>query len=373
MNAVVKRPPHPLDTVKRELFPQIRALCPDELMAKSLYATAVRLANNPKIMECTPQSITQCFTRAIDLGLNLDPIFGECDFITYKKFNSTITELQLQIGAKGHIALAEKLGGWEFQFIAVYDCDVYKKEQIFKNGWMEEGEIIFIPNNEVREDNAHDQEWVRDHLRLVLANARRTEKGSVQIMSIPVSKGEIERRRLMSTAQKANNYTKDTDKKLLSAGLPIGIWKDHYLSMAEKTAKALLARKLPKTKGSEQLVKALEMELNETVSHEKTEVIKPTVNHQDENIEDADFTDVQNFDSPADVDMETGEMLMTAAEVVDDIITKPLITFTEERYLKGALDACKDSKMLTELWETVPDDIKLKFQELFEVRQDLMR
>jgi len=255
---------------------------------------------------------------------------------------------------------------------------VYKKEQVFKNGWMEEGEIIFEPNNEVREANAHNQEWVREHLRLVLANARRTEKGSVQIMSVPVSKGEIERRRLMSTAQKSGNYTKEPDKKLLSAGLPIGIWKDHYLAMAEKTAKALLARKLPKTKATEQFVKALEMELSDTGVYESAAtatVEKPSNNPaqaQDENIEEADFTDVQNFDSPADVDMETGEMTMTTAEGVDNS-TAPVIAFAGKNYVKGSLADCKDSKTLSEFWATVPDDIKPEFQDAFDARQDLMR
>ena len=368
-----------LDVVKRSLYPQIVALCPDELMAKSLYATAVRLASNPKIMECTVQSITQCFTRAIDLGLNLDPVFGECDFLPYKKYGQNETELQLQIGAKGHVALAEKLGGWEFQFIAVYDCDVYKKEQVFKNGWMEEGEIIFEPNNEVREANAHNQEWVREHLRLVLANARRTEKGSVQIMSVPVSKGEIERRRLMSTAQKAGNYTKEPDKKLLSAGLPIGIWKDHYLAMAEKTAKALLARKLPKTKATEQFVKALEMELGDTGVYESTattetataeSAIEKPAQPRDENIEDAYFTDVNNFDAPENVDIEQEAVMILTNTVARE---NQGLVFTEKRYVLGALNACHDSETLMLFWATVPDNIKHEFQDLFYIRQDLMR
>ena len=386
-----QKPLAPLEQMKRAMWGPIKALCPnDEKMANSLFATALRIASDPKIMACTQSSIINCFTRAIDLDLNLDPAYGEVYFIPYKDWKeNSVTELTLQIGAKGYEAMAQQLGGWIIQLIPVFNCDNYEVKKVFKNSWMETERTVEF-NEAERELYIHDQSWCHLNLRAIIANARRKENGEWVTISLEpdMTRNEIERRRLISSNQKVGKYTKAEPKARLEQGLPIGVWQEHYLAMAEKTALAAIAKKLPKNKGTERLLSAIN---DVAIDSTATTVIetpqiplpapRPEIVHPeklqndavaDESIEDGSFTE-----HPENVDPETGEILNpvdpTADEPASDVITRPLITFTEERYLKGAIDACKDSKVLNELWKTVPEDVKPRFQEHFEIKQDLFR
>lgn len=368
-----------LEQVKKPMFGQIKAIAPNEQQAKSLYATAIRLANNPAILACTPQSITETFVRIIDLGLQLDPVFGEVNLLPYKNYKTQQTELTVQLGAKGLAALAGAMGGWQIQVIPVFNCDVYESEEVFKNGFFET-ELTFKKNKEVREANIHDQDWCIANLRLVLANARRLENGKWETVSLELSRNEVERRRLMSQAQKATNYTKEPEKKRLAEGLPIGIWATHYLEMVEKTAIAAIARKLPKTKSMEKLINVVEDKPIE-IEQPKPQQLQQ---QQDENIEDADFSDVPKNEPPANVDMETGEVLDAqltdseqapepVAEQVETATATAQVVYTQERYVAGVIKSCTTNNELVAFWQTVPDDIKPKFQDKFEEKQDLMR
>lgn len=390
MNAVVKPQQQtgalaPLDLLKRGMYAPIKALANgDEKLANSLFATAVRIASDPKIMACTQPSIINCITRAIDLGLNLDPAFGEINLIPYADYrNNNVTELQLQIGAKGYAALATNMGGWELQVIPIFDCDTYKVTRKLVNGFMDSvTELEF--NDLEREANSHDQDWCFEHLRCVMANARRFENGAWTVYSLEpaMSKGEINRRRLMSQAQKAGKYTKEHDKVLIEAGKPIGIWRDHFIAMAEKTALGALAKKLPKTKAVEKLIKAFnddEIDSTATVV-ELPQVPLPAPSAQpepvadttptpppypeqaaaDDNIEDGNFTEVPEN---VDVDTETGEVLTPLPKVV----------FTGDKYVKGAISSVITNNDLVAFWETVPPDVQAKYQDLFLEKQDLLR
>jgi hypothetical protein len=201
-----------------------------------------------------------------------------------------------------------------------------------------------------------------------------------------MSKGEINRRRLMSKAQQANQYTTPDDKARLEAGLPIGIWRDHYLRMAEKTAEAALAKRLPKNKYIEKYLNLIETDLNDAIDSTATTVDTPQVplpapavqpqpepvadttptppphseQAADNNIEDGNFTEV-----PENVDVETGEVLTPT--------TTPKVVFTGDKYVKGAIASMTTNNDLVEFWETVPTDVKTKYQELFEEKQDLLR
>jgi phage RecT family recombinase len=395
MNAVVQQKQTgaitPLDSLKRAMFPQIKALANgDEKLANSLFATAVRIASDPKIMACTQPSIINCITRVIDLGLNLDPAFGEVNLIPYADYrNNNVMELQLQLGAKGYAALASNMGGWELQVIPIFDCDTYKVTRKLVNGFMESvTELEF--NDLEREANAHNQDWCFEHLRCVMASARRFENGTWTVYSLEpaMSKGEINRRRLMSQAQKAGKYTKEPDKLLIEAGKPIGIWRDHFIAMAEKTALGALAKKLPKSKGVEKLIKAVNDDVVESTAIHVVEPQKtitppePIVIHeavveaeqpQDNGIDYAEFT------TSSGVDMETGEVISNQpVETAEPTVEKrkptdPPATYQGEQYLKASIDFAKTNNELVALWETVPDKVKPKFQALFDERQDLLR
>jgi len=389
MNAVVKteppqqqKPLPPLEKIKRAMYPQIKALCPnDEKMANSLFATAVRLASDPKIMTCTQASIVNCFTRAIDLGLQLDPSFGEVNFIPYTDWQeNSVTELTIQLGAKGYAALAQRLGGWQIQIVPVFDCDIYEVRNTFKNNWME-SETVLEFNQSERNLHIHDQAWCHEHLKAVIATARRKENGDWVVISLEpaMTRNEIERRRLISSNQKAGKFTKADKKARLDKGLPIGVWQDHYLAMAEKTALAAIARKLPKNKGTERLLavidnsdsinstaKVVENEPATTTVYQLPEIPNNTVNADLSNL----AMDVQFSELPPDnVDMETGEIL--SSELPQN---ETLILFTGEKYILGSLGSCQTPETLHNFWESVPDEFKTgKYLEKFQEKQDLMR
>lgn len=323
-----------LTPVKKLLLPQIKALCRDEKEALSVYATAVRLASNPKIMECSPESIVIAFTQAIDLGLRLDPVYGECDFLPYSG------KLGLQLRAKGYALLAEREGGWEIQTIPVFNCDIYEVEQVFENGWLSE-KVTFKPNVSERELHAQDEDWVFKNLRLVIANARRNvASGKVETASVSMTKAMIEHRRSFSQAQRVGKYTKPEEKARLSAGLPIGIWQEHYTAMAIKTVLGTIGKKLPKTSKMEHALKFLNVE-----------------SEADQSIAD---TTLPSIDADS--------------YIVDDTIKNEVaeLAAIPENTINWGVDIeeCGSKETLLQLLDDMPDDARIEYGYLIDSKLD---
>lgn len=81
---------------------------------------------------------------------------------------------------------------------------------------------------------------------------------------------------------------------------------------------------------------------------------------ESEIIEEAEFSEAEKPETP--VDTETGEILEPVT-----------LQYTSTKELKSMIEAAESNNQLVALWETVPDDVKPKFQEQFNVRQDLLR
>lgn len=62
------------------------------------------MSKNPKLKECTPQSLVSAVMQASELGFKPVQALGECYFVPYGK------EIQFQIGYKGYISLARRSG-----------------------------------------------------------------------------------------------------------------------------------------------------------------------------------------------------------------------------------------------------------------------
>ena len=276
-----------IEVIKKSIYPQLRALADTEDSARKIFATVVRLGSNPKILACEPDSIIQAFTKAVDLGLNLDPTFGECDFLPYGN------KLTLQLRAKGYAVLAEREGGWEIQTIPVYLCDEFTSEMEYKDGWLSE-RVSFIPNIDVREANEHDEEWAFKNIRLIIANARRTQNGKLETATVKLTRGMIEHRRTtFSSSQRTTQYSKPDEKKRLEQGLPVGIWREHYTKMAIKTALGEIGKKLPKTEKLNQALESLlepkiidipttSSRIQDAQTLDELKAIKPKKNERDE-------------------------------------------------------------------------------------------
>jgi len=67
-----------------------------------LCVTVIR--NNPKLLECTPESLIGAVIKAKEYGLS--PVIGECYLVPYKK--KEISECQFQIGYKGAVKLVSR-------------------------------------------------------------------------------------------------------------------------------------------------------------------------------------------------------------------------------------------------------------------------
>lgn len=346
-----------LEVIKKSIYPQIKGLVlddPDGKKALSVYSTVVRLASNPKIAVCDPVSVVVAFTQAIDLGLNLDPLYGECDFLPYNG------KLAFQPRAKGIAALAEREGGWQIQVLPVFNCDIYESEQVFNDGWLDE-KITFKPNIAEREEHAHDEEWVRENLRFVLCNARRQNNGKLETYSLTLTKNMVESRRLMSTAQKPGKFTPDDDRKRLAQGLPIGIWREHYTAMAYKTGLAAISRKLPKSKNIEKLLNVLDAQ-DRTIDSTSTTIAEPA------KTEPLTITEIPANSVDFSIDTETGEVLDVQNHQNEQQLTKDVVSDLD--YWTVAVDDTVTNAELTELLAEIPDNVKIELEHVIDAKFD---
>lgn len=81
------------------------------------------MERNPKLKECTPQSVIGAIMQASVLGFQPAPALGECYFVPYGK------ECQFQIGYRGWLSLARRSG--EIKFVVaecVYSNDLFTRK-----------------------------------------------------------------------------------------------------------------------------------------------------------------------------------------------------------------------------------------------------
>jgi recombination protein RecT len=338
---------------------QIKALCAnDDKRAGQFTATALVVATNPALNRCTPTSIVSALLSVATSGLSVDPNLGHAYFVPYGE------SVQLQIGYKGYIQLAHR-AGWMVKSFPVYDVDTYTEES---DGWDEK--VTFIKNLAARDEG--NNKWVFEHLIGVRVAARHADTKDEYALFVP--KAIIEKLRKLSSNQKNAHAA------------PTGIWQNNYAEMAQAKAIKQLIKKLPigdkRIDDIDERIISNEVinDVSMPVPSVQAQKTMPSQAQAHDDIEDGNFTDAP----PGNVDTETGEMLMesepvseesekTTSETVSNLIAKPVINFTEERYLLGALKACKDNKQLVEFWEAVPDELKPKYQAQFNECQDLMR
>lgn len=212
---------------------QIQSLLIDENKAKKFMASALVVASSPALMKCSPDSIIQACVGVAMSDLNIDPNYGHCYIIPY--WSREGSQAQLQIGYKGYIQLLFR-AGWMIKAFPVFTCDKFSSHF---DGW--DDVIVFEKDIDARDEGNND--WVYENLRGVYVVARNVETGDK--FSLFVNKTTIEKLRLHSQNQKISQYTKPDDKVRLDAGLPIGIWHDWYLEMAQAKAIKKLAKSLP--------------------------------------------------------------------------------------------------------------------------------
>lgn len=208
---------------------QITSLLQDDVKAKKFMAASLVVASDSALNKCQPDSIVQALIGVAMSDLNIDKNIGHCYLVPYGD------KVQLQIGYKGFIQLLFR-AGWLVKCFPVYTCDDYSMSF---DGW--DNKVDFTPDIDNRDEG--DKDWVFQNLRGVYVVSRHAD--TKDEYSAFVSKKVIEKLRLNSPNQRIGNYTKPADKTRLDQGLPIGIWADWYVEMAQSKAIKKLAKILP--------------------------------------------------------------------------------------------------------------------------------
>ena len=106
---------------------EIAKALPKHLTADKLIRVAMTsIQRNPKLMDCTQQSLLGCIMTSAALGLEPDPFLGQAYFVPYWNTKKNCFEAQFMPGYRGYIALARRTG--ELQSVSsqvVYDRDLF--------------------------------------------------------------------------------------------------------------------------------------------------------------------------------------------------------------------------------------------------------
>jgi recombination protein RecT len=197
-----------IQTVLNGMKLQISQALPKHLTADRMIQMATSLiAKNPKIAECTAQSLIGAVMQASILGFKPVDSLGECYFIPYGG------QVQFQIGYKGFIKLAQQSGQVRNIF-----AEVVREGDVFEYELGLYPKLIHKPNPEATGE-----------IKYVYAVAHLMNGGHNFAV---LTKQQVERLRLR------NPMTKNAVK-------PSGAWATDYEAMAKAKAIKQLIKYLP--------------------------------------------------------------------------------------------------------------------------------
>lgn len=184
-------------------------------------ATALQIALNPDLKDCTEESIINALVGAAMLDLNPDKNIGQVYIYKYGK------EATLDVGYKGYQTIYQR-AGYEIRTFPVFECDEF---DVRFDGW--EMKYNLVPNLEERDMGNFD--WEYANLKGILVVSKDLVTGEFKRDFI-VQK-VIENMRLSSPNQKPSQWDKDKtiiDRK--KDKLPVGVWWSWYIDMCSKSA-----------------------------------------------------------------------------------------------------------------------------------------
>ena len=127
-----KRPMNPYQNIQdlfKRIAPEIAKVLPKHIKSDHLLRVALtEIRKNPKLLECSSQSLLGALMLAAQLGLE-PGILGHAYLIPYYNSKTRSTEVQFQIGYKGYIDLVRRSG--ELQTLDVHEVcrnDVFEYE-----------------------------------------------------------------------------------------------------------------------------------------------------------------------------------------------------------------------------------------------------
>jgi len=348
---------------------QITSLLQDKTKAQKFMAAALVVASNPSLKNCSPDSIVQALVGVAMSDLNIDSNLSQCYLVPYKG------HAQLQIGYKGFIQLLFR-AGWMVKCFPVYQCDEFSMSF---DGW--DNNVEFKPNIDERDEG--DRDWVFNNLRGIYVVSRHTD--TKDEYSTFVAKPLIEKLRLSSPNQRIGNYTKPADKERLKNGLPIGIWGDWYIEMAQAKAIKKLAKILPIGDNREAMSIAMDDKqeagkpVNYKESIEQGVIIEMDVSDEDKSSLDALLTSIHestNIEGLSSLTTEAEKFSGADLKTIRTIWSEKLKEFKQEKgpvNNKELIKACKNADELSNLLKDISEVDQLELSDAIDDRFDDFR
>lgn len=113
----------------KEAFPSIRNIVPKHMTPERLMRIVLTASQrNPKLAQCTPESVIGAVVNCATLGLEPN-LIGHAYLIPYKNSKTGVTECQFQIGYKGMLDLIQRSGNVQsITAHVVYENDEFEYE-----------------------------------------------------------------------------------------------------------------------------------------------------------------------------------------------------------------------------------------------------
>lgn len=196
-------------------FKAIQSLVPKHVTPERLCRIGLNaVSRNPKLMECTPETIVGAVVNCASLGIEPN-LLGHAYIVPFYNGTTKRMEAQMQIGYKGILDLIRRTG----QVSTISAHEVYEGDQ-FEYAYGLEEKLVHIPQGETDESK----------ITHFYACYKLKDGGTGFVV---MSKAQMDAH--MHKFTKSKNKTGDV----------FGPWKDHYISMALKTVILRLAKYMP--------------------------------------------------------------------------------------------------------------------------------
>jgi recombination protein RecT len=216
-NSVAKQPNSfqgQLSDMFKDQFKAIKSIAPKNVTPERLVRIGLNaVSRNPKLMECTPETIVGAVVNCSILGVEPN-LLGHAYIVPFKNNKTNRMEAQFQLGYRGLIDLARRTG----EITSVYAHEVYEGDE-FEYSYGLEKDLKHKPTGEEDEDKI-------THFYAVY----KLKDGAYDF--IVMSRKQVESHRDRFTKSKKN-------------GTVFGPWKDHFTEMAKKTVLIKLLKTAP--------------------------------------------------------------------------------------------------------------------------------
>lgn len=196
-------------------FKAIQSLVPKHVTPERLCRIGLNaVSRNPKLMECTPETIVGAVVNCASLGLEPN-LLGHAYIVPFWNSKTGKMEAQFQMGYRGALDLIRRTG----QVSTISAHEVYEGDK-FDYSYGLEDKLVHIPCGEDNEDK----------ITHFYACYRLKDGGTGFVV---MSRQQMDKHR--------DKFTKSKNK----TGAIFGPWADHYVSMGLKTVILKLIKYMP--------------------------------------------------------------------------------------------------------------------------------